>query len=304
MPSLVTVSCENIRRSCQRLHRDLVTGVAGDCTRSGTTLCAAILTGRRLTVANVGDSGCLRISRAAGNSRGRTAADTGVGMSGNDADRSCWTRQENVGHEAVARELVVERISRDHKPECSDELARIEAAGGVVFPLSCATGGGGTSGSGNATATAAQPGPKYGELPGGRDGATKVRDFAAEISRVWKADGGGPGLAMSRSIGDKVCARVSVFEPRYLSLICIISITDLCWVGRTRGIRLSTVTMLHRVNLHDSADFVRLNSSGHRFVRLPSILLRCVLRRSHVLYIHVAALYILFSIGHHSTRQR
>lgn len=175
-----------------------------------------------MTVANVGDSGCLRISRAAEDPRGRTAADTGVSMSGNDTDRSCWRRQENVGHETVARELVVERVSRDHKPECSDELARIEAAGGVVFPLPCRVGGGGTGGSGTVTAAL---GPKYGDPPGGRDGATKVRDFGAEISRVWKGGGGGPGLAMSRSIGDKVGAgcflllSMLLLEPLHLSVL-------------------------------------------------------------------------------------
>lgn len=132
-----------------------------------------------------------------------TGADAGVNASEIEADRS-WRRRKNVGgHETtVARELVVERVSRDHKPECSDELERIEATGGVVFPLPCRTGGGGTA-SGDGTATAA-PGPKYGEPPEGRDGATKVRDFGAGTPRVWKAGGGGPGLAMSRSIGDKV----------------------------------------------------------------------------------------------------
>ena len=134
-------------------------------------------------------------------------ADAGANVSKIEADRS-WRRRQNVGgHEtAVARELVVERVSRDHKPECSGELERIEAAGGVVFPLPCRTGGGGNNGSGTSTAA---PGPKYGEPPGGRDEATKVRDFGAGIPRVWKGGGGGPGLAMSRSIGDKVVRGVS-----------------------------------------------------------------------------------------------
>lgn len=100
--------------------------------------------------------------------------------------------------------LVAERLSRDHKPESAGELERIQAAGGVVFPLprrDVAAGGGSgvietafplAAGSHQATGIREQ------EL------TTAARDFGTGVSRVWRAGGDGPGLAMSRSIGDKV----------------------------------------------------------------------------------------------------
>lgn len=95
----------------------------------------------------------------------------------------------------LGRRLIVERLSRDHKPECRIELQRIQAAGGKVFPLPTSQGG---SGDGVRKAPS-----QYEELGGGRD-KMLVRDFGVEVPRVWKAGGSGPGLAMSRSIGDKV----------------------------------------------------------------------------------------------------
>ncbi|CAN0420022.1 unnamed protein product, partial [Scytosiphon promiscuus] len=71
--------------------------------------------------------------------------------------------------------LVAQRLSRDHKPENKGERERIQAAGGIVFPLPRS----GTLGDGD-----------------GREGP--------DVPRVWAASGEGPGLAMSRSIGDKV----------------------------------------------------------------------------------------------------
>lgn len=189
----------NTRRTCQRLHRDLAMGVAGDCARSGTTLCAAVLTGRRLTVANVGDSGCLRISRVVDEiCRLGDPTATGSGVVESEASAGGRRRRETgeveTEHRGSDRRVVVERLSRDHKPECSDELKRIQAAGGVVFPLQSAAVRGGRGVSGVPTA-----------VQGGRqEGAETVRDFGAEVSRVWRPGGSGPGLAMSRSLGDKV----------------------------------------------------------------------------------------------------
>lgn len=183
------------RRACSNLHRDLAKGAAGDCSRSGTTLCAAVLTGRKLTVANVGDSGCLRISRA-----------KGIGLIENSAggpDRVLVGRGEKGTRDAemldtdrgLGRRLTVARLSRDHKPEYRGELERIQAAGGTVFPLPDQHHGGG-GGEGMVP-------PRHEELERARH-TTLVRDFGADVPRVWKAGGSGPGLAMSRSIGDKV----------------------------------------------------------------------------------------------------
>ncbi|CAM9839490.1 unnamed protein product [Ectocarpus sp. 4 AP-2014] len=240
-----------LRRSCQRLHHDLVAGVAGDCGRSGTTLCAAVLTGRRLTVANVGDSGLLRLSHStatasSGSSPSPSAAAAafpgkaalasdrgtpdvadiagGARGGGTSNRRRLRTAEKLVagaaaGEEAVpgggsrGRGLVTERLSRDHKPESKGELERIRAAGGIVFPLP-RSGSGGGSGAGGVTGGAppTAEGSKKGLI-------TTAKGTSAGIPRVWTASGDGPGLAMSRSIGDKARTRASVgvtYEPEII----------------------------------------------------------------------------------------
>lgn len=207
------------RRSCQRLHRDIVSGVAGDCTRSGTTLCAAVLNGRRLTVANVGDSGCVRLSRrtpspdvapaVAGEpiaaSDDATAAGAGGGTSRRRGMRVADSVLPGVGNRASGSRgrLVAERLSRDHKPESAGELERIQAAGGLVFPLprrDNAAGGG----TGVIEATIPPAAGRHQATGIREQELTVARDFGAGVPRVWRAGGDGPGLAMSRSIGDKV----------------------------------------------------------------------------------------------------
>ncbi|CBJ27993.1 conserved unknown protein [Ectocarpus siliculosus] len=235
-----------LRRSCQRLHHDLATGVAGDCGRSGTTLCAAVLAGRRLTVANVGDSGCLRLSRStaaasSGSSASPSAAAAaipgkaalasdrgtpdvvdkagGARGGGTSNRRRLRTAEKLIAGAAAGEEaapgggsrgggLVTERLSRDHKPESKGELERIRAAGGIVFPLP-RSGSGGGSGAGGVTGGA--PPTAEGSKKGLK---TAARGIAAGIPRVWTASGDGPGLAMSRSIGDKMAHSVGVtYEP-------------------------------------------------------------------------------------------
>lgn len=198
------------RRACRKLHRDLaVGGAGGDFTRSGTTLCAALITGRRLTVANVGDSGCVRISRQRGETSRGTSSGGSAGAGRVDASASGsrrWlgrglfgTGKESGGGNAAVR-LAVERLSRDHKPELDDELRRITVAGGVVFPLpsKSSAADGLPGGSGWLGLRKGQTGPGKGQH------VMASRDFGAEVPRVWRPDGNGPGLAMSRSIGDKV----------------------------------------------------------------------------------------------------
>lgn len=188
--------------------------------RSGTTMCAAVLNGRRLTVANVGDSGCLRLSRrtpspeaasAVAGKKPRAASDdaaaavTGGINSGRGVGATANVVQGAGGRAGGSRgRLVAERLSRDHKPESTGELERIQAAGGVVFPLprrdtTAAGGGHGPIESASPRAAGYQQatGIRKQEL-------TTARDFEAEVPRVWRAGGDGPGLAMSRSIGDKV----------------------------------------------------------------------------------------------------
>lgn len=146
-------------------------------------------------MANVGDSGCLRMSRATSTGLVRSSVGgpdrllVGGGEIGT-RDAEMPDRDRGLG-----RRLIVERLSRDHKPECRSELQRIQAAGGTVFPLPTSQG---DSGGGAGTAP-----PQHEELGGARD-RMLVRDFGAEVPRVWKAGASGPGLAMSRSIGDKV----------------------------------------------------------------------------------------------------
>lgn len=195
------------RHACQKLQNDLATsGSNGDVySRSGTTLCAALLTGTRLTIANVGDSGCLRISRQplpGEDLAQRTvpSSDVGLGV----VRRRFGSGGLDMGSEMSGSKtgrLVAERLSRDHKPERKDELDRIRAAGGVVFPLPLrsAVGGGGTK----RGVQAGSPGLRCGQASAWQNEGI-ARDFDAEVPRVWRADGNGPGLAMSRSIGDKV----------------------------------------------------------------------------------------------------
>lgn len=201
------------RRACQWLQRDLAVGSgSGDVyANSGTTLCAALLVGYRLTIANVGDSGCLRISRLlkpASGSQTTSSSSSGDGVC--DAtvpDRRVAGRGTvETGGEtggASERRLVVQQLSRDHKPEREGELERIRAAGGKVVPLpNRGLGGGGGRGPGRrarAQCTALRPE----QARAYRDEAV-ARDFREEVQRVWRADGHGPGLAMSRSLGDKV----------------------------------------------------------------------------------------------------
>lgn len=189
------------RRVCQRLQKELVASDAEDYSRSGTTLCAAVLIGRRLTVANVGDSGCLRISRVPGNSQETSSSNRPVGeTTGDTKRRPGGGAPEARQADGIPGQLVVQRITRDHKPELEDELKRIRASGGIVFPL-------------QGKRSDACGVSRGAELMGvdsrqGRSGGPRstglVRDFAVDVPRVWRAGSNGPGLAMSRSIGDEV----------------------------------------------------------------------------------------------------
>ncbi|CAM9280952.1 unnamed protein product, partial [Scytosiphon promiscuus] len=252
------------RRSCQQLHRHLASGTAGDYTRSGTTLCAAVLAGRRLTVANVGDSGCLRLSHSTAfppsnaPSHGAAtaaidvadAADAtaaapgsfcvGIGRGDHDVAAAAFSRTDGrttatASHKAAAcdgetgartrgrirRGLVAQRLSRDHKPENKGERERIQAAGGIVFPLPrSGTLGDGDGGEGPDVARESTNPAKNSEHGRHRAAGTRekelatARDFGSEVPRVWAASGEGPGLAMSRSIGDKMAHSVGVtYEP-------------------------------------------------------------------------------------------
>lgn len=72
------------------------------------------------------------------------------------------------------KKWIAEGLSNDHKPDLPKEKARIEKAGGRVEPL------------------------------------LDEYDNAFGPPRVWLKDEDIPGLAMSRSIGDQVAARVGV----------------------------------------------------------------------------------------------
>lgn len=174
-----------------------------------------VLTGGRLTIANVGDSGCIRLSRAVKNSPedARTISD----VSEYDCAVGNRRRRKNTdvdtGDCRTERgRLIVERLSHDHKPDCKNELERIQAAGGVVFPLPI-TGGEDDSGGGDSGIIT--PGLTCGGQGKSREERTNVRGFGMGVPRVWKASGDGPGLAMSRSIGDKVNHRLCCKLKKY-----------------------------------------------------------------------------------------
>ncbi|KAL6778174.1 hypothetical protein ACKKBG_A17210 [Auxenochlorella protothecoides x Auxenochlorella symbiontica] len=94
---------EALAAACLEVHAGLVQGDAGlDASASGTTACVALLAGRRLLVANVGDSRAVLVRAGAG------------------------------GGNAPAEAL---RLTRDAKPDDPEEAARIAAAGGSVRRL-------------------------------------------------------------------------------------------------------------------------------------------------------------------------
>ncbi|CAM9526854.1 unnamed protein product, partial [Phaeothamnion confervicola] len=217
------------RRACQALHREIVAGLVGDPTHSGTTLCAALLVGTRLTVANVGDSRC------------------------------CLLRRRRRGRiDAVP-------LTIDHKPDRRGELERIVASGGRVSPLptpaeqaaaaaaaavtaptTAGAGAGIGSGGGGAGADGEDGNSFGGNLKGGlggRKGGTGGggggggggdergaealrRDLHRSPPRVWLQSGNGPGLAMSRSIGDRLAHTAGVTHEPELTEIDLDPDTD------------------------------------------------------------------------------
>lgn len=129
---------------------------------------------------------------------------------------------------AGEKHLVIERLSRDRKPECKGELERIATAGGVVFPLPGETGGGkGNEDSGKERAPLGQQMPEPG---GSRVRAGGKRNFGADVSRLWKPGCDGPGLAMNRSIGDKVWVIVHLSLSSFSSSAVFIFCRVLCVV--------------------------------------------------------------------------
>lgn len=202
-----------LKRACGWLHRDICGGtIAGDCSHSGTTLCAAILHGRRLTLANLGDSRAALVRRKKG--AGPTSA-----------------------YECVA-------LTRDHKPHRPDEMERIIQAGGEVYPIpetqSRPSSGSGTVVNGDANGVDAFSG-------------REAQRFGPP-SRVWMQTGEGPGLAMSRSIGDKIAHTCGVScdpEISEISLdpstdILLLLATDGCWDALSVDDIASIVTPLLR----------------------------------------------------------
>lgn len=224
-------------------------------------------------MANVGDSGCLRLSyRTAlatssppspGTAPSTTAAADadadadaapgrlGLGIRRGDDDvaaaagsksgrrrrvRTVHTAKvgaSEVGARVRGRSrggLVAERLSRDHKPENKGELERIQAAGGIVFPLprTSALGDGDGYREGGSVAGEAKK-SKHGRHRAANtreQGLATARDFGAEVPRVWATNGEGPGLAMSRSIGDKV--RTSTCTAMYL--LVLVRWRNVCWL--------------------------------------------------------------------------
>lgn len=198
-------------------------------------------------MANVGDSGCLRLSRrtpspdvAPAVAEKPTAASgdatVAAAAAGSTSRRRGMGAAENVSAGAGSRaggsraRLVAERLSRDHKPESTGELERIQAAGGVVFPLprrDTAAGGG----SGVIEATFPPAAGRDQETGIQKQELTTARDFGVGVPRVWRAGGDGPGLAMSRSLGDKVILVLRV--PSMLLLFGVLQLD--VWLAFSKG---------------------------------------------------------------------
>lgn len=148
IPLLLSKCCKDLNygiKTCIKIANEEIVE-SFDSNFSGSTLNMVAIRGKKLLCANVGDSRAI------------------IGNQINDVNAKAST----------GRNWVAISLSRDHKPDISEEYERIIASGGRVL--------------------------SYSDENGNPSGP----------ARVWLKDQNIPGLAMSRSIGDNVATSVGV----------------------------------------------------------------------------------------------
>ena len=169
------------------LEKLLLGDASIDTEFSGSTGVIGMVRGRQLTVANIGDSRVIlgRAGSAAGSNAGSAGTPKGGTPSGTKSAKAGGAvggSGSSAGAAAGGSGLRAIEVSVDHKPDRSDEKARIVSRGGRVFAV---------------------------EYDDGIDGPP----------RVWLGHMDIPGLAMSRSLGDTVAHTAGVIsEPELHSV--------------------------------------------------------------------------------------
>lgn len=165
------------KRACAKVQDEMFEGSKFNAGMSGTTSIMCLFIGRHLVVANSGDSRCVL-----GRVEARRAEDEGDAAE--EGGSVQLRRTPQVSSSALPRTRQVTKwishpLSTDHEPGHVKERARIESRGGAVRPT--------------------------------RDGRSGLY---VGPQRVWNLAAGGhvPGLAMSRSIGDRVATEVGVIS--------------------------------------------------------------------------------------------
>ena len=110
----------SFKRVFSTTDRDFLAAARSEQWGDGTTVCAALLHGNTLHIANVGDT------RAVLATTGEAAAAGATGVA-----TSVSTNWGGGGGGGVGAELAV-RLSVDHKPNLPEEAARVRAMGGDV----------------------------------------------------------------------------------------------------------------------------------------------------------------------------
>lgn len=151
------------------VERQLIEDGSIETNLSGSTLVLAVIRGRTITIANIGDSRIILASRNDMNSTDNASIDN------NDHDDSTLKVKCIPSVVLNPSLLTPHRLSRDHKPDIPEEKERILLNGGRVFALSYDDG---------------EKGP----------------------ARVWLSNMNAPGLAMSRSLCDRVAHTVGVIS--------------------------------------------------------------------------------------------
>jgi serine/threonine protein phosphatase PrpC len=168
-----------------------------DDTLSGTTACLALLQGRDLYVANVGDSRAVVAQKPKKISKTKPAA---------AADAPEAEEQEKQQEEALAEDttstdsaLVALELTTDQTPFREDECDRVQRAGARVMTLD--------------------------QMEGLKERGvrcwTNEADCDGDPPRLWSPTGTYPGTAFTRSIGDSVAESIGVFAEPEITEIAI-----------------------------------------------------------------------------------
>lgn len=166
------------KRACAKAQDEMFEGGKFDAGMSGTTSIMCLFVGRHLVVANSGDSRCVlgRVEARRAEDGDEDGAETGGSV---QLRRTPQASSSAIPRTRQVAKWISHPLSTDHEPGHVKERARIESRGGAVHPS--------------------------------RDGRSGM--FVGP-QRVWNLAAGGhvPGLAMSRSIGDRVATEVGVIS--------------------------------------------------------------------------------------------